>query len=79
MRVSDDRCTRDRQRLDPALRLIRHEARTFTIRRWKGAALPQAILLTAGKKPARLRVSHGLWWRFIVPCSHWHWTGRHRS
>jgi hypothetical protein len=28
MRVSDDRYTRDRQRLDLALRLIRHEART---------------------------------------------------
>src|ERR1700691_2381639 len=32
MRVSDDRYTRDRERLDLALRLIRHEARTFTIR-----------------------------------------------
>jgi hypothetical protein len=36
MRVSDDRYTRDRQRLDLALRLIRHEARTFTIREWTG-------------------------------------------
>ena len=36
MRVSDDRYTRDRQRLDLALRLIRHEARTFTIRQWAG-------------------------------------------
>jgi hypothetical protein len=36
MRVSDDRYTRDRQRLDIALRLIRHEARTFTIRQWTG-------------------------------------------
>jgi hypothetical protein len=36
MRVSDDRYTRDRQRLDLALRLIRHEARTFTIRQWTG-------------------------------------------
>jgi hypothetical protein len=36
MRVSDDRYTRDRQRLDLALRLIRHEARTFTIRQWMG-------------------------------------------
>jgi hypothetical protein len=34
--VSDDRYTRDRQRLDLALRLIRHEARTFTIRQWTG-------------------------------------------
>jgi len=29
MRVSDDRYTRDRQRLDLALRLIHHEARTL--------------------------------------------------
>ncbi len=36
MRVSDDRYTRDRQRLDLALRLIGHEARTFTIRQWTG-------------------------------------------
>ena len=36
MRVSDDRYTRDRQRLDLALRLIRHEARTFTIKQWTG-------------------------------------------
>jgi hypothetical protein len=36
MRVSDDRYTRDRERFDLALRLIRHEARTFTIRRWTG-------------------------------------------
>jgi hypothetical protein len=36
MRVSDDRYTRDRERLDLALRLIRHEARTFTIRAWTG-------------------------------------------
>jgi hypothetical protein len=34
--VSDDRYTRDRERLDLALRLIRHEARTFTIRQWTG-------------------------------------------
>jgi hypothetical protein len=36
VRVSDDRYTRDRQRFDLALRLIRHEARTFTIRQWTG-------------------------------------------
>ncbi len=36
MRVSDDRYSRDRQRHDLALRLIRHEARTFTIRQWTG-------------------------------------------
>lgn len=36
MRVSDDRYTRDRERLDLALRLIQHEARTYTIRQWTG-------------------------------------------
>ena len=36
MRISDDRYTRDRERLDLALRLIHHEARTFTIREWTG-------------------------------------------
>ncbi len=36
MRITDDRYTRDRLRLDLALRLIRHEARTNTIRQWTG-------------------------------------------
>ncbi|HTW39106.1 MAG TPA: hypothetical protein VMD49_11105 [Steroidobacteraceae bacterium] len=36
MRISDDRYTRDRLRLDLALRFIRHEARTHTIRTWTG-------------------------------------------
>jgi hypothetical protein len=36
MRVSDDRYTRDRQKFDLALRLIHHEARTYTIRQWTG-------------------------------------------
>jgi Flagellar transcriptional activator (FlhC) len=36
MRVSDDRYSRDRQRIDVALRFIRHEARTHTIRAWTG-------------------------------------------
>ena len=36
MRVSDDRYSRDRDRFDLALRLIRHEARTLTIRQWTG-------------------------------------------
>jgi Flagellar transcriptional activator (FlhC) len=38
MRVSDDRYTRDRQRLDLALRMIQHEARTYTIRHWTGVS-----------------------------------------
>jgi len=36
MRITDDRYTRDRLRLDLAIRLIRHEARTRTIRDWTG-------------------------------------------
>ncbi|HEY8508057.1 MAG TPA: hypothetical protein VIL32_06865 [Steroidobacteraceae bacterium] len=36
MRVSDDRYSRDRLRLDLALRFIRHQARTQTIRAWTG-------------------------------------------
>jgi len=36
MRVSDDRYSRDRLRFDLALRFIRHEARTRTIRLWTG-------------------------------------------
>jgi hypothetical protein len=36
MRISDDRYTRDRLRLDLALRFIQHEARTQTIRMWTG-------------------------------------------
>lgn len=36
MRLTDDRYSRDRLRLDLALRLIQHEARTQTIRRWTG-------------------------------------------
>ena len=36
MRVSDDRYTRDLDRLELARRLIQHEARTFTIKQWTG-------------------------------------------
>jgi hypothetical protein len=36
MRISDDRYNRDRVRFDLALRMIRHEARTCTIRTWTG-------------------------------------------
>jgi Flagellar transcriptional activator (FlhC) len=36
MRISDNRYSRDRSRLDLALRFIRHEARTQTIRAWTG-------------------------------------------
>ncbi len=36
MRISDDRYSRDRLRLDLALRFLQHEARTRTIRAWTG-------------------------------------------
>ena len=36
MRISDDRYSRDRLRLDLALRFIQHEARTHSIRAWTG-------------------------------------------
>ncbi|MBU6211733.1 MAG: hypothetical protein KJS73_05985 [Gammaproteobacteria bacterium] len=36
MRVTDDRYRRDRSRLELALRLVKHEARTQTIRQWTG-------------------------------------------
>jgi len=36
MRISDDRYSRDRRRIDIALRFIQHEARTHTIRLWTG-------------------------------------------
>ncbi len=36
MRISDDRYNRDRQNMEMAVRLIRHEARTLTIRQWTG-------------------------------------------
>ena len=36
MRVTDDRYSRDLRRYDLAVRLIRHEARTQTIRQWTG-------------------------------------------
>ena len=36
MRISDDRYSRDRLRLDLALRFMKHEARTHTIRKWTG-------------------------------------------
>jgi hypothetical protein len=55
MRVSDDRYTRDRLRLDLAQRLIHHEARTYTIRQWTGLSddrirkLYRSYILTQGK------------------------------
>ena len=36
MRVTDDRYSRDWRRLELAVRMIRHEARTGTIRQWTG-------------------------------------------
>lgn len=36
MRISDDRYSRERSRMELALRFLRHEARTQTIRAWTG-------------------------------------------
>ncbi len=36
MRIHDDRYSRERRRFEIALRFIRHEARTHTIREWTG-------------------------------------------
>ena len=35
MRISDDRYSRERQALDLALKFLRYEARTQTIRTWR--------------------------------------------
>ena len=59
MRITDDRYTRDRLRLDLALRLIRHEARTRTIRSWTGLTddrirkLYRAYVADAGRRDIR--------------------------
>src|SRR5580693_1027467 len=36
MRISDDRYSRERERMELALRFLHHEARTQTIRAWTG-------------------------------------------
>ena len=59
MRITDDRYTRDRLRLDLALRLIRHEARTRTIRSWTGLTddrirkLYRSYVADAGRRDLR--------------------------
>jgi len=59
MRVSDDRYSRDRLRFDLAVRMIRHEARTCTIRVWTGLSddrirkLYRAYLQHAPETPVR--------------------------
>ncbi|MGQ0429773.1 MAG: hypothetical protein ACT4UQ_07575 [Gammaproteobacteria bacterium] len=61
MRITDDRYTRDRLRLDLALRLIRHEARTRTIRSWTGLTddrirkLYRSYVADAGRRDVRRR------------------------
>jgi hypothetical protein len=61
MRISDDRYSRDRLRLDIALHFIRHEARTRTIRQWTGLTddrirkLYRAYLHEGGCRVARHR------------------------
>lgn len=61
MRVSDERYTRDRQRLDLALRLIQHEARTYTIRLWTGLSddrIRKAYRSYAMQQGARVILRH---------------------
>ena len=61
MRISDDRYSRDRQRLDIAMHFIRHEARTHTIRQWTGLTddrirkLYRSYLQDGGRRVARHR------------------------
>jgi hypothetical protein len=61
MRISDDRYSRDRLRLDIAMHFIRHEARTRTIRQWTGLTddrirkLYRSYHAAAGPRPARHR------------------------
>ena len=61
MRISDDRYSRDRLRLDLALRLIGHQARTQTIRAWTGLTedrvrkLYRSYLDLPGRSPCRPR------------------------
>jgi len=61
MRISDDRYSRDRQRLDVAMHFIHHEARTHTIRQWTGLTddrirkLYRSYLQEGGRRVARHR------------------------
>ena len=61
MRISDDRYSRDRLRLDIAMHFIQHEARTHTIRLWTGLTddrirkLYRSYHAASGERPARHR------------------------
>ena len=61
MRISDDRYSRDRQRLDIAVQFIRLEARTHTIRQWTGLTddrirkLYRSYLMEGGRRVVRHR------------------------
>ena len=61
MRISDDRYSRDRLRLDVAMHFIQHEARTRTIRQWTGLTddrirkLYRSYHAATGPRPARHR------------------------
>ena len=66
MRVHDDRYSRERRKFDIALRFIRHEARTHTIRAWTGLSDDRIRKLYRfyikdsgpGQPPASLPVRH---------------------
>jgi hypothetical protein len=62
MRINDDRYSRDRRKFEVALRFIRHEARTHTIRGWTGLTDDRIRKLyrnytsdAAGTRPVRHR------------------------
>ena len=61
MRISDDRYSRDRLRLDIAMHFIRYEARTHTTRQWTGLTddrirkLYRTYLQDGGRRVARHR------------------------
>lgn len=61
MRISDDRYSRERLRMELALRFLRHEARTQTIRAWTGLSddrirkLYRSYILQARRRLARHR------------------------
>jgi len=54
MRVSDDRYHRDRTRLDAALRLIGHEARTCLVRDARRRVRKQAFIAPFANKDAAI-------------------------
>jgi hypothetical protein len=66
MRISDDRYDRERSSLDLALKFLRHEARTQTIRSWTGLSDDRIRKLicsdcTRFNRAPKTMYSKGLW------------------